>query len=146
MTLLAYGYMKIHPERREEFYILLLSAVLGSCVLASSNHFAALFLGLEILSLSLYALIGYSYDSPISVEAGVKYLILAGASSAFLLLGMALVYFDTGTMVFPQIASATGRRRVNQPGDHASRAGDHAGRDRIQAGPGAFPYVDARCI
>jgi NADH-quinone oxidoreductase subunit N len=108
VTLLAYGYLKIHSERREEFYLLLLSAVLGSCVLAASNHFASLFLGLEILSLSLYALIGYTYDSPISIEAGIKYLILAGASSAFLLFGMAMVYYNVGTMEFTRIATALG--------------------------------------
>jgi NADH-quinone oxidoreductase subunit N len=112
VTLLAYGYLKIRPERREEFYVLLLSAVLGSCVLAASNHFVALFLGLEVLSLSLYALIGYAYDSPISIEAGVKYLILAGASSAFLLFGMALVYATVGNMEFTGIATAAERLAV----------------------------------
>ncbi len=108
IVLLAYGYLKIHNERREEFYILLLTAALGSCILAASSHFASLFLGLEILSLSLYALIGYTYDTPISVEAAVKYLILAASSAAFLLFGMALVYYGLGTMEFAKIAAAVG--------------------------------------
>ncbi len=106
VALLAYGYLKIHNERREEFYLLLLSATLGGCVLAASSHFVSFFLGLEILSISLYALIGFSYESALSVEAAVKYLVLAAASAAFLLFGMALVYAETGTMEFARIASA----------------------------------------
>ena len=54
--LLSYGYLNIHEESREEFYILLLTALLGSAILVSSVHFASFFLGLEILSVSLYAL------------------------------------------------------------------------------------------
>jgi NADH-quinone oxidoreductase subunit N len=106
IALLAYGYLRIHEERREEFYLLLLTATLGSCVLAASSHFASFFLGLEVLSLSLYALIAYTYNSPISVEAGVKYLVLAAGSAAFLLFGMALVYTALGTMEFTKIATA----------------------------------------
>ncbi len=118
IVLLAYGYLRIHSERREEFYILLLTAALGSCILAASSHFASLFLGLEILSLSLYALIGYTYDSAISVEAAVKYLILAASSAAFLLFGMALVYFGLGTMEFAKIAAAAGSL-ANSPASQA---------------------------
>jgi NADH-quinone oxidoreductase subunit N len=104
VTLLAYGYLRIHEEKPEEFYLLLLSAALGSSVLAASSHFASFFLGLEILSISLYAMVGYVYNNPLSIEAGVKYLILAASSAAFLLFGMALVYADLGTMEFSQVA------------------------------------------
>ncbi len=106
VTLLAYGYLKIHAERREEFFLLLLGGALGGTVLAASSHFASFFLGLEILSLSLYAMIGYTYNNPISMEAAVKYLILAASSAAFLLFGMALVYAELGTMEFAGIAAA----------------------------------------
>ncbi len=65
-----------------------------------SKNFASLFLGLEILSVSLYGLIAYLAYVERSDEAGIKYLILAAFSSAFLLFGMALIYATTGTMDF----------------------------------------------
>ncbi|MDR3577096.1 MAG: NADH-quinone oxidoreductase subunit N [Anaerolineaceae bacterium] len=103
VALISYGYLKIHSENRQEFYILLLSATFGSAVLVSSTAFASFFLGLEILSVSLYALIAYQRLNPDNIEAGIKYLILAGASAAFLLFGMALIYAETGTMEFSQV-------------------------------------------
>jgi NADH-quinone oxidoreductase subunit N len=105
VTLLAYGYLRIHQEKPEEFYLLLLSAALGSSVLAASSHFVSFFLGLEILSISLYAMLGYAYNNPLSIEAGVKYLILAASSAAFLLFGMALIYAELGTMEFARVAA-----------------------------------------
>jgi NADH-quinone oxidoreductase subunit N len=105
VMLLAYGYLGEHSINPEEFYILLLLATLGAAVLAASSHFASFFLGLEILSISLYALIAYLRTSERSVEAGAKYLVLAGASSAFLLFGMALVYAEAGTMELARLAS-----------------------------------------
>ena len=105
VALFTYGYYKLHPVQPEEFYLLLLSAALGSCVLAASSHFASLFIGLEILSISLYAMVSYSYKNALSIEAGVKYLILASSSAAFLLFGMALVYAQFGSMAFANIAA-----------------------------------------
>ncbi len=105
ITLLAYSYFKDHNINLEEFYILLLIATLGTAVLVASNHFVSLFLGLEILSVSLYSMIGYLRFREQNIEAGVKYLILAAVSSAFLLFGMALVYADLGTFVFSKLAS-----------------------------------------
>jgi len=93
---LSYGYLKKREEQPEEFYILLLVATLGSSVLVASSHFASFFLGFELLSVSLYALIAYPRRARPPLEAGVKYLILAGASSAFLLFGMALLYVFGG--------------------------------------------------
>jgi len=102
---LSYSYLEIHEGHREEFYVLLLLATLGCIVLAGSMHFASLFLGVEILSVSLYALVAYLRHSDRSIEAGVKYLILAALSSAFILFGMALVYAEIGSMDFTQIAA-----------------------------------------
>jgi NADH-quinone oxidoreductase subunit N len=101
VALLSYGYLAAHDCWREEFYILLLLATLGSAVLVAANHFASFILGLEILSVSLYGLIAYVPARTRSVEAGLKYLVLAGTSSAFLLLGMALLYAYSGTMELP---------------------------------------------
>jgi NADH-quinone oxidoreductase subunit N len=105
VALLAHAYLERRREQPEEFYVLLQLATLGSAVLASSTHFASLFLGLETLSISLYGLISYSRSARFSVEAGVKYLILAGASSAFLLFGMALLYAESGTLEFRDLAA-----------------------------------------
>lgn len=105
VVLLAYGYLEKREGHHNEFYVLLLLATLGSTVLVTAGHFASFFLGLETLSISLYALIAYERESERGVEAGVKYLILAAASSAFLLFGMALVYAELGTMEFSVIAS-----------------------------------------
>jgi NADH-quinone oxidoreductase subunit N len=82
---------------------LLQASIFGAVVLVASNNFVSLFLGLEILSISLYSIIAYVKTRLRSVEAGLKYLILAAASSAFLLFGMALIYIDTGTLSFSQM-------------------------------------------
>jgi NADH-quinone oxidoreductase subunit N len=108
VALFSYDYFKLRAGQLEESYILLLLATLGSLVLVSSNHFASFFLGLEILSVSLYALIAYPRAEPLAIEAGLKYLVLAATSAAFLLLGMALMYGELGTMEFPELAAAYG--------------------------------------
>jgi len=101
---LAYGYLEQHAVEKEEFYILLLTAALGAAVLAASSHFVSFFLGLEVLSISLYALNAYIYPRKTALEAGIKYLVLAAASAAFLLFGMALIYAAVGTMEFGHMA------------------------------------------
>jgi NADH-quinone oxidoreductase subunit N len=100
VTMISYAYFEQREERKEEYYILLILATLGGAVLVISKHFVSLFLGLEILSVSLYSMIAYLRKRERSDEAGLKYLILAAFSSAFLLFGMALVYTATGTMEF----------------------------------------------
>jgi NADH-quinone oxidoreductase subunit N len=102
---LSYSYLEKHDGHHEEFYLLLLFGVIGCAVLVAAAHFASFFLGIEILSVSLYALAAYQRHSLRSLEAGVKYLILAAVSSAFILFGMALVYAATGTLVFSAIAA-----------------------------------------
>ena len=103
VALLAYGYLGKLEGQPEEFYLALLLATAGGAALVMSNHFASFFLGLELLSVSLYVLIAYPRESARSVEAGIKYLILAAASAAFLLFGMALIYAELGTMEFARI-------------------------------------------
>lgn len=106
ITGLSYGYLKKREGRPEEFYVLLLLSTLGGITLAAATHFASFFLGLELLSVSLYVLIAYVRTGQHPLEAGLKYLILSGTSSAFLLFGMALLYFQFGTMGFADMASA----------------------------------------
>jgi NADH-quinone oxidoreductase subunit N len=103
-ALLAYGYLERLGRHAEEFYLLLLMAAVGGVVLAMSRHFASFFIGLEILSISLYAMIAYSRRREMSLEAGLKYLILAAVSAAFLLFGMALIYAAVGSMDFAHMA------------------------------------------
>jgi NADH-quinone oxidoreductase subunit N len=105
IVLLSYAYFKKIEGDNEEVYILLLAATLGASVLVAANHFASFFLGLELLSVSLYGMISYIYVRRLSVEAGIKYLVLAAVSAAFLLFGMALVYMAAGTMEFGRLAS-----------------------------------------
>ncbi len=104
VTLLSFSYLENRQEHREEFYPLLVLATLGTLVLASSRHFTSFFLGLEILSVSLYALVSYMREGRLPLEAGVKYLILAATSSAFLLFGFALLYAETGSMDLASIS------------------------------------------
>lgn len=92
-------------DRKEEFNLLLILSTLGACFLAYSTHFISLFIGLETLSVSLYTMIAYYRKRSTAIEAGVKYLILAALSSAFLLFGMALVYAVAGTMAFAELSS-----------------------------------------
>lgn len=106
VAILAYPYFEKHQGHREELYVLLLIAMLGCAVLVASSHLVSFFLGLEILSVSLYAMIGYSKGRK-SLEAGIKYLVLAAASSSFLLFGMALIYADLGTMELARMAETS---------------------------------------
>ncbi len=104
VTVLSHSYLEKYRMERGEFYILLLLSVLGALVLAASEHFVSFFLGLELLSVSLYVMIGYIFTKEKAVEAAVKYLFLAAATSAFLLFGMALIYAELGTMEFSAVA------------------------------------------
>jgi NADH-quinone oxidoreductase subunit N len=102
--LLSFIYFEEREENPKEYYILLFLATLGAAVLTISRHFISLFIGLELLSVSLYSLIAYLRNRNNAVEAGMKYLVLAALSSAFLLFGMALIYMETGSMEFSSIA------------------------------------------
>src|SRR5688500_2005878 len=112
VTMISYAYFEQREERKEEYYILLILATLGACTLVISKHFVSLFLGLEILSVSLYSMIAYLRKRERSDEAGIKYLIMAAFSSAFLLFGMALVYATTGSMEFGAIGQFLNREPV----------------------------------
>jgi NADH-quinone oxidoreductase subunit N len=99
----CYDYFKDREGENEELLLLILTALLGASVLVNSSHFASFFIGLETLSVSLFVLIGYSFERSKSLEAAVKYLVLSGVSSAFLLMGMALTYAQFGTLEFSGI-------------------------------------------
>ena len=106
VTFLSYDYLKQLEGIREEYYIILFTSTLGASLLAVANHFILFFIGIETLTLSLYILIAFEKSKSRSIEAGIKYLVLASVSSAFLLFGMGLVYLTFGTMQFTAIISA----------------------------------------
>ncbi|MBL4822240.1 MAG: NADH-quinone oxidoreductase subunit N [Colwellia sp.] len=87
-------------EVHDEFFILLQLVVLGAGILVISDHYASLFLGFELLSISLVGLVGYSRDSGCSVETSFKYLVLSACASSFMLLGIAFIYSYSGTLSF----------------------------------------------
>ncbi|TDX28645.1 NADH dehydrogenase subunit N [Modicisalibacter xianhensis] len=95
---LAHAYLEHYGGPREEFYLLLLCAAAGGLVLAASQHLATLFFGLELLSMPLYGMLAYTFHERRSLEAGIKYLVLSAAGTAFLLFGMALLYAQTGRL------------------------------------------------
>jgi NADH-quinone oxidoreductase subunit N len=104
ITVLSYSYLNHHGGEREEYFIILFVATLGASILVIANHFVTFFLGLETLSISLYVLIAYLKYRAYSIEAGVKFLVIASVATAFLLFGMALIYAATGSMNFTVIA------------------------------------------
>jgi NADH-quinone oxidoreductase subunit N len=91
-------------ERHGEFYVLALFSLLGQMVMISANNFMTIFLGLELLSLALYAMVALRRDSSAAMEAAMKYFILGALSSGFLLYGMSMVYGATGSLDLSQIA------------------------------------------
>ena len=115
-TAFSYTYLWRYQGRREEMYLLLLLSTLGAMVMVASRHFASFFIGLELLSMPMYGMAAYLVKEPRSLEAGMKYLVLSAIASAFILFGMALVYFQTGTMAFgdvgAKLAELTGGGRI----------------------------------
>lgn len=103
-SILSYKWLLRYPSNHcDEFYLLLLISSMGGVLLVVTNHLAILFIGMELFSLPLFGLIGYYIINKFSLEASIKYIILSGVSSSFLLLGMALVYVETGCLSFTQI-------------------------------------------
>jgi len=87
-----------------EFLTLLLFALLGILVMISANSFLSLYLGLELLTLCLYALVALNRDSAASTEAAMKYFVLGALASGLLLYGLSMIYGATGTLTIPEVA------------------------------------------
>ncbi|ERK11115.1 MAG: NADH-quinone oxidoreductase subunit NuoN [Pantoea sp.] len=111
----AYPWLAGFPDNKDEFYLLVLIAALGGIVLASANHLSALFIGIELLSLPLFGLIGYAFRQKRSLEAALKYTILSAAASSFLLFGIALIYADSGSLSFVQLGKSLNDSMMQQP-------------------------------
>ncbi len=89
-----------------EYFSLTLFATLGMLVMVSANHLLTLYLGLELLSLSLYALVAFNRDSKDSSEAAIKYFVLGAIASGMLLYGMSMIYGSTGQLNIERIVNA----------------------------------------
>ena len=103
-------YLQVHLRARGrgsgEHFILGLFALLGVMVLVSAANLLTVYLGLELLSLSLYAMVALERDSPVAAEAAMKYFVLGALASGMLLYGMSMVYGATGTLELAGIGEA----------------------------------------
>ena len=141
----AYPWLEGYNDNKDEFYLLVLIAALGGILLANANHLASLFLGIELISLPLFGLVGYAFRQKRSLEASIKYTILSAAASSFLLFGMALVYAQSGDLSFVALGKKP-RRRYAQRAAVAGRFRPDDCWPRLQTLSGAVPPVDARRI
>jgi len=110
VTFFAFGYSREYLRSREifrgEYFVLGLFGVVGMMVMVSANHFLPLYLGLELLSLSLYAMIAFQRDSNEATEAAMKYFVLGAIASGMLLYGMSMLYGATGTLDIARLRQA----------------------------------------
>jgi len=98
-----------------EFYVLALFSLLGQMVMISANNFLIIYLGLELMSLSLYALIALRRDNAVSTEAAMKYFVLGALASGFLLYGISMMYGATGSLDLNEVAKVIAAGTVNKP-------------------------------
>ncbi len=98
------AYIRAREMFRGEFFVLALFSTLGMMVMVSANHMLTLYLGLELMSLSLYAMVALQRDSAVATEAAMKYFVLGALSSGMLLYGMSMLYGATGTLELTRMA------------------------------------------
>jgi NADH-quinone oxidoreductase subunit N len=97
-------YLRERDMLRGEYFVLALFAVVGMMVLVSAGHFLTLYLGLELLSLSLYSMIAFRRDSGVATEAAMKYFVLGAMASGILLYGLSLLYGVSGSLEIDEVA------------------------------------------
>ena len=101
-----HAHLRVQSRARGEHFILGLFALLGMMVLVSAASLLTVYLGLELLSLSLYAMVALDRDSPVAAEAAMKYFVLGALASGMLLYGMSMIYGATGTLELAGIGGA----------------------------------------
>ena len=113
-------YSRVHLEARRlmrgEYFVLGLFAVLGMLVLVSAGSFLTLYLGLELLSLSLYAMVALDRESRLASEAAMKYFVLGALASGMLLYGISMIYGSTGSLGFGAVAESVGAAATSVAG------------------------------
>ena len=100
--------------QKGEFYMLTLFVLLGISVMCSANNFLVVYLGLEVMSLSLYALTAMRRDHALATEAAMKYFVLGALASGFLLYGLSMIYGATGTLEIPKVFDHIANFRINR--------------------------------
>ena len=117
-TFITLVYARPYAESREmlkgELFTLSLFSLLGISVMLSANNFLVIYLGLELMSLSLYALVALRRDHAISTEAAMKYFVLGALASGFLLYGLSMMYGATGSLSIPQVFDVISRGVPNK--------------------------------
>lgn len=115
---IVFIYAKFHLRQfrmfRADFYTLTLFALLGTMLLISANNLVTVYLGLELVSLSSYALVAFDRDSPRGSEAAMKYFVLGSMASGMLLYGMSMIYGATGSLDLAEVALAVQATGENQ--------------------------------
>ena len=102
----SHGYITERKMYRGEYFVLILIAVVGMMVMASASHFITIYIGLELLSLSLYTLVAMNRNSDLATEAAMKYFVLGALASGMLLYGMSIIYGATGSLDIESIRNA----------------------------------------
>ena len=115
--LISIRYLEIERENHGEFYALILFAVIGMMCMAAGYDLVLLFIGLELMAMSTYVLVGFLRSNRRSNEAALKYLLLGAFSSAFLAYGLSLFYGVSGSTNLGDIARALTQRAVLYPKD-----------------------------
>jgi NADH-quinone oxidoreductase subunit N len=110
----AQPYLATREMLKGEFFTLSLFVLLGISVMCSANNFLVVYLGLELMSLSLYALTAMRRDHPLATEAAMKYFVLGALASGFLLYGLSMMYGATGTLDIPQVFESIATGRINK--------------------------------
>jgi NADH-quinone oxidoreductase subunit N len=117
-VMITIGYSRAYIGAREmlkgEFFTLSLFSLLGVCVMVSANNFLVVYLGLELMSLSLYALVALRRDHGTSTEAAMKYFVLGALASGFLLYGLSMMYGATGSLDIQRVFEVIGKGQANQ--------------------------------
>lgn len=106
VLLYSRGYMNDRKMETTEYYLLAIYATLGMMVMISANHFLTIYLGLELLSLALYAMVALERDSARATEAAMKYFVLGALASGLLLYGISMIYGATGTLEISSVAQS----------------------------------------
>jgi NADH-quinone oxidoreductase subunit N len=114
--LYAYGYLQVRKILKGEYFVLGLFALLGIMVLVSANSLVTLYLGVELLALSQYAMVAFHRDSGVAAEAAIKYFVLGSIASGALLYGMSIVYGVTGSLELGVVSTATAQMQAGQIG------------------------------
>ena len=104
VLLYSRAYLESRNIMRGEYYVLTLSALLGIFVLVSANSLLTVYIGVELLALSVYAMVAFDRDSSIAAEAAMKYFVLGAIASGALLYGMSMIYGLTGTLNLEEIS------------------------------------------